>query len=397
MQSWFWLFLFLWMGFSRTFAQSGCTDPQALNFDPQAQTNDGSCLYPETNLSPSLVTNLPAVVQETSGLFFACGWLWTHNDSGGNPKLFAIDSTDGSIHKEVVLRTPAVDWEDVTTSPQHVFIGDFGNNFGQRQDLAIYRLSLGQLCVQDTVDADTLRFFYPEQSQFQPDPDQHDYDAEALCWWNQQLHLFTKHRTNGFTRHYRLPEFPGFHAAELVDSLFAGGQVTGASTFGDSLLALVGYTPPFYTPFMLLVWDVPGDLFSMGHKRKITLGSVVDMGQLEAVELRGLGQGFLSSEAVPQLAKPAGLYSFDASAFLLPLTSIPLEMGQHMDTGQWMIRIPEDGFWHMRWFSPSGQLMYKERVYFPAGMQPLKVPFEKGMGVLEISKGKLRLRGLVRP
>lgn len=384
-------------GWFQVSAQSGCTDPQALNFDAQAQINDGSCTYPETSLSPVLLTNLSAAVQETSGLFFACGGLWTHNDSGGESKLFAIDTANGSVLREVVVRSPAVDWEDVTTSSDHVFVGDFGNNAGQRQDLAIYRLSMADLCTRDSISADTLRFFYPEQTQFQPDPEQHDYDAEAFCWKNHQLHIFTKHRTNAYTRHYRLPDVPGMHPAELVDSLFAGGQITGASIFGDSVLSLVGYSPPFYTPFMVLVWDMPGDDFALGNKRRFTLGSVLEMGQLEAVVFRDVGRGFLSSEAVSQLGKPAGLYHFDVSAFLLPLTSIPMEMGQHMDTGQWMIRIPEQGYWQLKWFSASGQMVRKDRLYFSAGMQPLSVPSDGSFYVLEISRGKYRLRGAVRP
>ena len=42
---------------------------------------------------PQFKAKLPEEVCETSGLFFHNGRLWTHNDSGGEPILYALDTT----------------------------------------------------------------------------------------------------------------------------------------------------------------------------------------------------------------------------------------------------------------------------------------------------------------
>ena len=51
-------------------AQSGCTDPQAQNYDVNAVINDGTCIYSTTNYSPQLVANLVSALDENSGLIF---------------------------------------------------------------------------------------------------------------------------------------------------------------------------------------------------------------------------------------------------------------------------------------------------------------------------------------
>ena len=44
-----------------------------------------------------MVGELPAEIEETSGLIFHNGKLWTHNDSEGEPVLYSIDTTNGQI------------------------------------------------------------------------------------------------------------------------------------------------------------------------------------------------------------------------------------------------------------------------------------------------------------
>lgn len=42
-------------------------------------------------IDPVLITTLDEVVSETSGLIIYNNKVWTHNDSGGDPKLYRID------------------------------------------------------------------------------------------------------------------------------------------------------------------------------------------------------------------------------------------------------------------------------------------------------------------
>ena len=42
------------------------------------------------------VTSLSSTIKESSGLAYIDGTLWTHNDSGGEAKLYAIDKSNGN-------------------------------------------------------------------------------------------------------------------------------------------------------------------------------------------------------------------------------------------------------------------------------------------------------------
>ncbi|NBU04367.1 MAG: hypothetical protein EBT60_08750 [Bacteroidetes bacterium] len=87
-------------------AQKGCTDPQASNYDPTARYNDGSCLYPNTLISPKiLVQKLSDSLNETSGLAkFGEQW-FSHND-GGNPALLYQLNKNGKINKSHPITNP---------------------------------------------------------------------------------------------------------------------------------------------------------------------------------------------------------------------------------------------------------------------------------------------------
>lgn len=53
--------------------------------------------------NPPFRSYLPEEVQETSGLFFHNGKIWTHNDSGGQPILYALDTTNFEIVQRITL------------------------------------------------------------------------------------------------------------------------------------------------------------------------------------------------------------------------------------------------------------------------------------------------------
>ena len=75
-------------------------------------------------------------VRETSGL--AVGRrnpniLWTHNDSGNRPEIFAI-TPDGKVHARVAIEGAGLtDWEDIDIgscgSDSCLYIADIGDNF----------------------------------------------------------------------------------------------------------------------------------------------------------------------------------------------------------------------------------------------------------------------------
>lgn len=118
-----------------------CTDIQAENFIEAAQVNDGSCLYQDTLVELNFIFNLSDTLIETSGLTFFNNQLWTHNDSGNNNELYLVNTETGNVLKTVkVSNAVNIDWESMAQSETHLFVGDFGNNSGARQDLNILKL-----------------------------------------------------------------------------------------------------------------------------------------------------------------------------------------------------------------------------------------------------------------
>lgn len=187
----------------------GCTDPNAPNYNPSATINDGSCSYGNTNYAPQRLATLPATVRESSGLLLWNGLLWTHNDSGGSPDLYALDPDGATVVQRVVRVRNAsnVDWEDITHDGEYGYIGDFGNNNGNRTDLKVYRFLLEEL-EGDTVNAEAIMFSYPDQSDFTPRPQNNNFDAEAMIVLDDSLYIFLKTGPTNAPKYMYCPKLP---------------------------------------------------------------------------------------------------------------------------------------------------------------------------------------------
>ena len=151
-------------GFSQV---NGCTDPQAINYNPDATVNDGSCLYPSTAVTPATVVNaLPETIMETSALIYWSGGLWTLNDSGNEPELYKFDTLTGQISQTIAISgAQNVDWEDLAQDETRIFIGDFGNNLGNRTDLKIYVVEKSSIPASGNAEvlATEIEFSYGDQ------------------------------------------------------------------------------------------------------------------------------------------------------------------------------------------------------------------------------------------
>jgi hypothetical protein len=180
-------------------------------------------------------------IREASGLVASRtheGVLWTHNDSGDRPRLFAIGREGRLLGEYPVEGAQNVDWEDIAIDDsRHLYLGDFGNNRNDRRDLAVYRVpEPDPLAPPRALRADrVLRFRYADQRAF-PDPKRRNFDAEAMLWLEGALYLFTKHRSDTRTAIYRLPD----DAAEPLDleplaEIDLGGERSG--WFGNTTAA----------------------------------------------------------------------------------------------------------------------------------------------------------------
>lgn len=287
-------------------AQPGCPDPQATNFNALATSNDGSCLYPVTNSTPIFKSGLPNDLREISGFTQADGKWWGHNDSNFDEEFFRADPLTGDIFQKIKLdNAKNRDWEDIAADSQNLYIGDFGNNNNDRQNLGIYIVPLTQIgnSNSETVQEfewSYLPYSYIDQTDFTEMPeDSSVFDCEAMIVLNGKIHLFTKSRRFSNTVHYAVNT--SSNVAEKVAPFNTEGLITGASISPDGkVIALVGYDlrPFIPTVFCWLLWDWPAgtDQFFSGNKRRIELGNALQVGQVESIGFDTERTAYLTNE-----------------------------------------------------------------------------------------------------
>ncbi len=305
------LILIAFFTVSKLEAQEGCTDPQADNYDVSATINDGSCTYPTTSGSLTLVAGLPSEMVEVSGLMHSTSQgLWAHNDASNPNEIYELDSMTGEILHTALVIGDNIDWEDMAESEDHLFLGDFGNNPGNREDLKIYRLNKSELG-NNIMNTQVIEFSYSDQVDFSENWNNNDYDCEAFIYHNDSLHLFTKNWVDNQTRHYVLPAEPGSYSAELRETFDTDGLVTGADVNDEGVIVLLGYTEVGFT-FMWLLFDYPEYHIFEGNKRRIELGTALTNSQTEGIAFRNQTEGFVCSEQfdVGQTELPPKLLNF---------------------------------------------------------------------------------------
>jgi len=204
---------------------------------------------------------------------------WVHNDSGDEPRLFAIDST-GAVHVApwhagdyasgagadtsdkpvwpgVQLGAAAhIDYEDIAVEDSVLYLGDIGNNGNARRDLGIYVLREPFYYDRRTRPVKHLSIAYPDQEAF-PALEWH-FDAEALVVDDGTPYLLTKHRERAEntalvpgTKLYRLDTAHPHQANVLtkVDEHASIPPPTGAALSpGGGRLAVLGYVSVWVFP-----------------------------------------------------------------------------------------------------------------------------------------------------
>lgn len=268
-----------------------------------------SSLFSQENVE--VLSILPSEVSETSGLIFHNGSLITHNDSGNSPQLFEIDTTSYQITRTVTIsNVENIDWEDLAQDENYIYIGDFGNNSGDRQDLNILKILKSDYDNSDSVTAEIINFLYEDQTDFTSSEDS-DFDAEGFFSLGDNLIILTKQWQQNGTVAYKVPKLSGAFLAERLDSYQVNGLVTGATyNQNTNQLSIVGYSQ-FLFPFYVLVDDVQENAIFEGEKTKTNLN--IGQAQVEAITLVGAEQFYISSEDFsnpPLVNSPSRLFTF---------------------------------------------------------------------------------------
>ena len=264
----------------------GCTDPRAKNYNAAATANDGSRRYKSVVYNPPFKYILPDEVKETSGLLYFDDALWTINDGGNLPVIYKLDPKTGTVvARTTVANAENNDWEALAQDDKYVYIGDFGNNSGNRNNLCILKIEKSKMAGSGdaVINADIIRFSYPDYPEKIERKKDNNFDCESLICIDDSLYLFSKNRGDNQTKLYRLPRQEGSYTAKLMTSFNVRGLITGADYNKTTReITLVGYTNKTWMPFIWLLYDYEGNKLFSGNKRRI------DMLNIPATQTEGI-------------------------------------------------------------------------------------------------------------
>ena len=244
---------------------------------------------------------LPNELSESSGAIFYNNKLITHNDSGNNNVLYELDVETELVTRVITISGATnVDWEDIAQDDSNIYIGDFGNNNGDRTDLKVYKISKSDYQSSNVVTAEIISFTYANQIDFTSNPQNTVWDAEALISWDaSNLVLLSKNWVSGTSSAYVLPKTPGSYAiSPLETELNANGLITGA-TYDDNAkrLLLVGYSNPTLQPFVWFFESIEDVDILSGTNTFISLSDSLSFEQIESIAYKNETTYYITSES----------------------------------------------------------------------------------------------------
>jgi hypothetical protein len=191
--------------------------------------------------SPTVSVDLPDDIAESSGVAVSRrhpGVFWTHNDSGWDPVVFAVDSTGAILARVRVPDVTNRDWEDIELAPcnpgddEHcLFIGEIGDNRERHPRIAVYRIPEPDPRADSVSQTPTiLRAIYQDGPR----------DAEALFVTERGIFLVNKGRSHAVDLFHIEPPYRHGQTVTLVarqqiapPPTSVSAQVTGAAASID--------------------------------------------------------------------------------------------------------------------------------------------------------------------
>ena len=179
---------------------------------------------------------LPKYLDETSALEYYGGNLLTLNDSGGKSILYEFNFEGVVINQHQIKTVKNYDWESLAADNDFIYVGDFGNNNSNRDNLTILKINIKNFEL-----VGKILISYKNQKKILYNP-LGKFDAEALISYNNKLILFSKNRKDLTSELYIIPKEIGNYKLEEVNSISTDCLITGADYDNDlKMLALIGY------------------------------------------------------------------------------------------------------------------------------------------------------------
>ena len=238
------------------------------------------------------------------------GILWTHNDSGDGPYLYATDLRGSDLGFLLVPGATAVDWEDMTLGPcptragSCVYLGDTGDNAEQRPSVTVYAVpepdppSGPADTLRTTAAPAVLRLRYPDGA--------HDVEAIYVSPRDSSLYFVSKGRSGtiglyrvGRTQWKGSPEnvvtAERVQGLDIVPDPGAGRWVTGAGISPDGQLVAIRTYGEIY-----VYHAGDGGQLTRARPRPCNLAGLDEPGGGEAIDFLDDSALVLTSEARPR-------------------------------------------------------------------------------------------------
>ena len=158
-----------------------------------------SCSQTQENFST--IASIPNPIKEASAaeISKASPLIWTIEDNHNRNVLFGFNEKGELIKKITITNVENNDWEDLTSDDEgNIYIGDFGNNDNDRENLAIYKINAADLNKNEAKAESIVQFYYPEQSEIPSKKKNRIFDVESFFIFNNKFYLFTKNRSSKF-------------------------------------------------------------------------------------------------------------------------------------------------------------------------------------------------------
>ena len=244
------------------------------------------------------LTQLPNEVEETSGLSYHNQKIWTHNDSGDEAVVYALDARSYKLLKKVnIAGAKNVDWEDMAQDETYLYIADTGNNSAERsKKFEIYRVRWDLLEAaqnNETVPSQVLQFSYGEKDGSLSD-NADKIDCEAVTIVGDELWLFSKDWDDDKTVLYRMNKKLKYQILMPQATYSAAGLISGADYNSKTKqMALIGYQANAFGPSFVWIANANGSGLDWDSAKYHQL---TPHAQWEAVLWSGNKRLFISAE-----------------------------------------------------------------------------------------------------
>jgi len=245
---------------------------------------------------------LPKELKEISGMVASGNNIWTITDKP-RPALYNLDSTGNLIQTIDIKNVKVIDVEAVTADDKFVYMGDLGDNEGNRMQRQIIKVSIDSIGSGKNVavNGEVITFDFPGDVE-RDKKKKNNYDCESVLSYHDSLYVFTKERDSMRTKLFALPKTPGTFTARFIDSFNTKGLVTDAAmNQSDNEVALIGYKQAHKYPFIILFKNFAGEDFFSGKPERIELADKPWDWQLESITYKRDDMVFFACEATKEV------------------------------------------------------------------------------------------------